>query len=220
MILQSITLGHMNAARKVVYNGDTYWINSAGRYYCRDGSRSKRERLLHRVKWIDKNGPIPNGMCIHHKNGNWLDNRISNLELMDSGDHCRMHMAEVYKDPIFRKENVRHLNKIRPLTLKWHGSKEGIEWHRQHGKNCWIGKKPKPCKCEACGKIFHSLSPCIARFCSYRCRRKIYWYSSYEPRKCCVCGGDFRCNRYSKATHCSQTCKNHTMWKTRKRNTN
>ena len=37
---------------------------------------------VHHIVWLYFKGPIPQGLEIHHKNGNKLDNSMSNLELM------------------------------------------------------------------------------------------------------------------------------------------
>jgi hypothetical protein len=37
----------------------------------------------HRAVWIDYYGVIPEGVVVHHKNGDKSDNRIENLELFD-----------------------------------------------------------------------------------------------------------------------------------------
>lgn len=48
-----------------------------------------RAFLLHRVVWEACVGPIPSGMVINHRNGDKLDNRLENLEVVTSGDNQR-----------------------------------------------------------------------------------------------------------------------------------
>ena len=49
-------------------------------------------RLEHRAVWIEVNGEIPSGMQVHHRNGNKLDNRIENLELVSR--HANMQKSD------------------------------------------------------------------------------------------------------------------------------
>ena len=37
---------------------------------------------VHRLVWIEANGPIPKGMQVHHINSNKHDNRLENLRLV------------------------------------------------------------------------------------------------------------------------------------------
>lgn len=46
----------------------------------------------HHAVWSKKNGAIPSGSIIHHRNGSHTDNRIENLELMTSSQHSRHHL--------------------------------------------------------------------------------------------------------------------------------
>ena len=53
-----------------------------------------RNVLLHRYIWEEKNGLIPNGMVIHHKDGNKLNFKIDNLILLSSKEHHRYHAIQ------------------------------------------------------------------------------------------------------------------------------
>ena len=45
----------------------------------------------HRVVWEEANGPIPEGMVVHHRNGDRYDNRLENLELLSHQAHSAHH---------------------------------------------------------------------------------------------------------------------------------
>lgn len=59
-----------------------------GHKYNRITKKSK-EVYLHRVIWEDNRGPIPCDCVIHHKDGNPLNNDISNLECIPEYLHLR-----------------------------------------------------------------------------------------------------------------------------------
>jgi hypothetical protein len=50
----------------------------------------------HRWVYEQKKGPIPKGFVVHHKNGNRMDNRIKNLELVDHYKHNKIHAHEAW----------------------------------------------------------------------------------------------------------------------------
>src|SRR6266576_233147 len=116
----------------VVYKGRKYWLQSNGRYY-QDGSHYAPERLLHRVIWIEHFGPIPKGLCVHHKNHDWRDNKPSNLSLISKSEHSTHHLKARFENPEFRARNLQHLIKAQIGAAKWHGSPAGLKWHRENG---------------------------------------------------------------------------------------
>lgn len=58
-------------------------------------------QMVHRTLWESHNGEIPDGCLVHHKNGDRLDNRLENLEVMTLGEHCKLHQPRLgYRAPI------------------------------------------------------------------------------------------------------------------------
>jgi hypothetical protein len=51
----------------------------------------RKRKYLHRKVWEDFYGEIPKGFTIHHKDGNKLNNDITNLVLISNVEHSRMH---------------------------------------------------------------------------------------------------------------------------------
>ena len=145
------------AVESVVFNGRTYWRYpesvrpSHRRYFARAGHR------LHRDVWIHHNGPIPEGMHIHHIDGDTGNNDISNLACITRAEHFAEHREDLSKRSS-TPGHLAHLERIRPSAAEWHRSPEGIEWHRQHVKaslaKTWARPRvyvEKPFQCAWCG---------------------------------------------------------------------
>ena len=67
--------------------------------YCRmTDPLTGRVRMEHDLVWERANGPIPLGMCVHHRDGDRLNNAIENLELVDALTHKRIHSGCQIRD--------------------------------------------------------------------------------------------------------------------------
>jgi len=62
--------------------------NSKNKYFVllKSGCKKTKTYLMHRFIWECYNGLIPNGKVIFHKNRNYEDNRLKNLELATTRD--------------------------------------------------------------------------------------------------------------------------------------
>lgn len=45
----------------------------------------------HHYIWEQKYGKLPKGMHLHHIDGNRLNNKIENLQLLTPSEHCKLH---------------------------------------------------------------------------------------------------------------------------------
>jgi len=194
--------------------------DSDRRYYTPGiADRQRGVRRLHEEVWMAHNGPIPEGHHVHHKDHDHLNNDPSNLEALTEEEHHAHHTEERRASGFYtRPEQLEHLERIRPLAAPWHGSPEGLEWHRQHGKDVWAarpitkdaweGREPAPRVCDQCGNEYWTRAMQDGRFCSNNC--KSAWRRAAgvddEDRNCARCGTVFRINRYSRTRNCSRSC--------------
>ena len=87
--------------------------------------RGGRVVMAHRWLWEQARGPIPEGMHIHHRNGDRLDNRLDNLEMVDPVTHKRIHSGCEYRDGLWWKPCSK-CAELKPVTVEhWYISREG-----------------------------------------------------------------------------------------------
>lgn len=197
----------MAIAKCVVYKGEKFHLQSTGRYY-QSGRKEAGERLLHRRIWIEANGEIPDGYQVHHIDGDWSNNALENLRLVEREAHNRQHMIErIAADTTgFYK---RAQTKAVAAAVKWHKSPEGRAWHAKHAKDLWVGRKLHSIKCSVCGGTFETPFPSRTRFCSRACeQREGYLRHKDKQGVCALCGRTFVCNRYAAQRCCSRLCGN------------
>lgn len=198
----------MENTKFIVYCNQRFYLQSSGRYY-QSGEKTDAERLLHRRVWSDVHGPIPVGHEIHHKNDDWTDSCISNLECLDAVEHQRRHMLEKYKDPEFKAARLRDLAAAQEAAKAWHASEEGLKWHSENGKKVWANKVAVAAKCSVCGTDYETFFPDRSRFCSRACEQK-EGYQRYKTtsQNCVLCGSLFVFNKYRTQECCSRACGN------------
>lgn len=168
----------------------------------------KNQVRLHRYIWEKYNGSIAPGFHIHHIDCNKRNNNIENLAIIEKGEHERLHgsmLTEEQKQKL--RENL--MENAVPEASKWHGSKNGREWHRQHYEKKKDALYAKTIKvCEYCGKEYETINNGNNRFCSNNCKAAWRRESGVddEIRKCAFCGKEFTANKYTAKKFCTREC--------------
>lgn len=198
----------MTPPKTIIYKDETFYLQTSGKYY-QSGRKTVKHRLLHRRIWSDAHGEIPDGHVIHHIDGNWQNNELTNLETIPSGKHSSAHMVERHKDPQMKALFDAGLAKAREAAKEWHSSDEGREWHVKNGLSVWETKTKGTAQCQKCNKTFETYWPSKAIYCSKACQSISAYYRDFtEIRKCTHCGQSFKANKYRKTSFCSRTCSN------------
>lgn len=113
------------------------------------------------------------------------------------------------------EREMRRLNMLEnaiPAAAKWHKTKAGRQWHKNHYQK--FGDKlheKKELTCEQCGNKYESES---GRFCSNSCKSAWRRKSGLDNivKKCCICGSEFELNKYAKTETCSRSCGSKLIW--------
>src|SRR5579859_3333497 len=197
----------MAYSEEVIFNGITFrrYPNSSvrsHRVYFRPSSYYIRRGIghLHQEIWKHHNGPIPKGHDIHHADENPLNNSKENLVCLTKSEHRKAHKPS--------QAALDHLAEIRPLAVKWHGTRVGRRFHKRLNVLGLAAQRNnrsfRPCK--KCSKSFWADTR--SKFCSNNCKSQ--WRRKqrldFIERRCRICREVFSCNRYSRQQTCSRKC--------------
>lgn len=170
--------------------------------------REKGVKALHVEMWKDAHGDVPPGWHVHHRNHDSLDNRLENLECLPGSDHRKHHAAEGCG-----RQDDEHMRRLQELAKAWHASPEGLAWHREHGRQTWVGRERVSVgPCAGCGNPVSSYMTNTGggnnRWCSHGCFQRTAerekWYR--VDATCPVCGASFQQKRTGRPVNCSKSC--------------
>jgi hypothetical protein len=202
---------------EIEFDGQVYIVypNSRNKNlasYFRCFKRKLGVDYLHRKVWEKDNGKIPDGYDVHHKDEDTFNNDIYNLELISKKDHIEKHREAMVKNGKGHV-NSGHLERIRLMTKVWHGSEEGLLWHKEHANKIFSKEARNKVKmvCELCESEYLSdefRAKTASRFCSNKCKSESRRRSGVDNVKsdCEICKTSFTRNKYAKQVVCSRGC--------------
>ena len=89
--------------------------------------RGKWHARLHRLVWEQLVGSIPTGYVIHHANGDLLNNRLDNLQMMTAAEHSRLHrLHPELGSPTIAEYYAAHAERLRQKRNKLNIKKRGV----------------------------------------------------------------------------------------------
>lgn len=104
-------------------------VQSHGYYVITSTKEGNNGEYLHKLIWIEHNGPVPDGdYIIHHIDDNKLNNDINNLELKTRPEHTKHHhkgKIGYWKGKTLSEEHCKKLSESKT------GEKNGM-WNKHH----------------------------------------------------------------------------------------
>jgi len=175
----------------IVYKGRNYYRNQG--YYV-------HTVRLHRQIWEDTFGEIPKDHHIHHKNGDFSDNRLENLECLHKNEHHKLHFNT--------EKQIAHLHAQRWKANLYHKSSEGRKRASEISKEQWKIRKPKEVICTVCRTKFETMNFSGTKYCSQKCRSKAGYDKNFIKRICVICKNEFMTQKVKNriAKTCSPKC--------------
>ena len=169
-------------------------------------ARRKGVQSLHVEIWKAAHGPLPEGMEVHHKDGNPDNNDLDNLDLISRSEHARLHARERARSP----ERLAQLKRASqsPARLAWMQSAEGKAKMRENARKSMSRLPLLTRNCDFCG-VEYRYKLARSRFCSDRCalRQRTGVKLHREARPCVTCGKLFDAMANLGAKYCSHTCR-------------
>jgi len=189
--------------QQIVYKGKTFYKNKG--YYV-------HTLRLHRQIWEDNFGEIPKDYHIHHKNGDFSDNSIDNLECIHKKDHHKIHFDT--------EKQVAHLHKNRWKANLYHKSEKGRKRCSEISKENWLNRKPIERNCVICEKKFLTKNLTGTKYCSQKCRSKAGYEKNFIKVICVICKNEFKTQKIKNriAKTCSPECSALLASQTRRNN--
>lgn len=162
---------------------------------------------LHRFIWQWYNGEVPAGFHIHHADGDFNNNDISNLVCIEGSEHLSEHSKNASEE--IKAIRIKTLHENRHKASEWHGSDEGRRWHSEHYHKSI--KRDEEAICKECGQTYRKK---ISRssFCSTRCKNRYCAaaarnrYKTPETAICEICGTVFKPKPNNAGRFCSREC--------------
>jgi hypothetical protein len=147
------------------YRGKSFTLSSGERYF------NNGKNKMHWWVWEHEHGrKRPKGYHIHHIDGNTWNNRIENLELIESKKHLSSHIKKRVEEN--KEWFIEFHKKGIAKAPEWHKSPEGIKWHKEHAKNHNFGKQDYGmAKCLLCEKEYLKKTA-FAKYCHPNCKAK------------------------------------------------
>jgi rubredoxin len=206
--------------RGVVYKRNPESPEWPKRVYYQAPRKSGRS-YLHRDIYADTTGVLPAGMHVHHRDHDPFNNDPLNLVVLTPSDHQKLHREHNGKFDEARMEI--HRATTLKEAAKWHGSEEGLAWHRENGKKVWESREPDgvftcpECGTEHQGYFANRGDSGESRYCSGACRqrgdKRLGKYEAYkEDAVCPMCGVSFKRWRGRSKT-CSRSCGAKLRWR-------
>lgn len=143
------------------FNGVAFYWKPPGYYKSDDGV------YLHRAVWEHHNGPIPDKHHIHHKDGDRANCASENLECLSPQEHHAEHVQRRLPE---LREHMRVV--MQPKAAEWHGSEEGIDFHRKLGAASWANRPLEDRVCTVCGKTYQGRGKVRSGYCGPACQQR------------------------------------------------